>query len=286
MSKCKICNREFEGKKPKQALSMHIKSHNISMQEYYDTYTFTEGENVCDRVVCSNETKFKGLSRGYGRYCSNSCSALDNLKPVYWTPEMRKQASESKLKYWRTPDGVDQLKINSKRMMTENPNWTMSDEDLQAKYAKQSATLKDRIKNGEFTPCVTNSWANSKVRLVVDGSDCYYRSTWDAVFHILNPQCEYERLRIPYTSPADGDEHIYLVDFIDNIDMRVYEIKPSSEVSTETNQAKERAAREWCEDNGYIYTLISNDWFMENASKVEYCNYEDKVYNGMKQFLV
>jgi len=150
---------------------------------------------------------------------------------------------------------------------------------------KQSLLMKEKIKNGEFTPCITNSWANSKCRLKIEGFNKFYRSSWDAAFQILNPDCEYETLRIQYISPKDNQKHNYIVDFIDRENKIIYEIKPESNKDNEIVKAKENAAKIWCEENNYKFKFISNDWFKENANKIIYEKYDDKIKKGMKQFL-
>lgn len=71
---CKICNFECDNN---QLLSSHIKNkHNIKSEEYYLKYISTK--SVC--LVCGNDTKFKGLSKGYADYCSNICSNNSKIK--------------------------------------------------------------------------------------------------------------------------------------------------------------------------------------------------------------
>ena len=61
---CKICNNSFANRKFKK----HLIEHNISQQEYYDTYI---GKYYCP--ICHNETTFHDVIRGYNKYCSRSC---------------------------------------------------------------------------------------------------------------------------------------------------------------------------------------------------------------------
>ena len=71
--KCKICNKEF---KMLQGLSHHIKSvHKMEQKEYYDAYIKTENEGKCK--ICGNPTNFWSFTKGYYKYCSQSCVHLD-----------------------------------------------------------------------------------------------------------------------------------------------------------------------------------------------------------------
>ena len=65
MEKCEICGREFNSI---TALLAHvIGTHKIKSKEYYDTYFKKENEGICP--VCGKETKFRGFSGGYTKYC-------------------------------------------------------------------------------------------------------------------------------------------------------------------------------------------------------------------------
>ena len=63
---CEICGKTVE------YLGKHIKSaHKIDGRYYYDKYLKTKGEGVC--LFCEKHTKFRGISVGYGKYCSKKC---------------------------------------------------------------------------------------------------------------------------------------------------------------------------------------------------------------------
>lgn len=73
---CKICNTWFN---EHISFSNHIKkTHNISIQTYYDTYLKQEGEGICKH--CGNPTKYYGLGKGYSTYCSSKCSNAAQLE--------------------------------------------------------------------------------------------------------------------------------------------------------------------------------------------------------------
>jgi hypothetical protein len=149
---------------------------------------------------------------------------------------------------------------------------------------KQSETIKQKILSGDFTPCVTNSWANSRTKIDINGLKLY-RSTWDAAFQILNPHCEYEKIRIPYINTKDNTQHIYIVDFVDEKNKILYEIKPKNLLSSSIVLDKTIGIELWCKNNNYKFKYITNDWFKENAKNINYKNYDPKLYKGMVQFL-
>ena len=69
---CKICNKEFNSI---HALSLHLKLHNISAEEYYKKYLLKPGEGLCK--VCGKPTKYHSLSKGFYTYCCNDCIGKD-----------------------------------------------------------------------------------------------------------------------------------------------------------------------------------------------------------------
>ena len=131
------------------------------------------------------------------------------------------------------------------------------------KRKKQSATLKEKIRKGEFTPCVTNSW--SKSRIVIHGIP--FRSSWEAAYWLLNQHLEFEKLRIPYVNDQ-GISRNYIVDFVDHTNKIIYEVKPNSEKKEINNLLKEAAAMVFCKENGYTYVMINDEWFFDNVDEI------------------
>lgn len=68
---CKICNKDVNTK----GFSSHLKTHNITSKEYYDTYFRQDNEGICP--VCGKDTPFLKISKGYQKHCCMSC-ALKN----------------------------------------------------------------------------------------------------------------------------------------------------------------------------------------------------------------
>ena len=148
---------------------------------------------------------------------------------------------------------------------------------------KQSITMKEKIQNGEFTPCVTNSWCNSRVKI----KSCSYpfRSSWECIFWLLNNNCKYEDLRLPYIDEY-GDDRIYITDFIDYENKILYEIKPKCNLDNDNIKNKEKYATKWCLINGYRYVIITEDYFLENIDRVKKLkDIHYKVDNTIKAFI-
>ena len=65
----------------------------------------------------------------------------------------------------------------------------------------------------------------------------------------------------------------YIVDFIDNENKIVYEVKPYRCKSKQTNIDKFNALEEWCKTNDYKMNIISEDYFQNHIFKISYLQY-------------
>lgn len=265
--KCEFCDLYYK------KLGEHIrKIHKISCKEYYDEF-YKKEEGVC--LVCGENTKFVELKKGYMQYCSRKC--------MYKSDKRNSQISAHMTKFYKTDAGEQYKKmLSDTRMGENNPVHKQTQETRDRMSENNSAKMKQRILNGDFTPKATNSWANSYCRIPI--SDYEFRSTWEAVFFILNPHLQYEKLRIPYID-EHGKRRIYIVDFIDYDKKIVFEVKPSKERNKQNNILKENSLKNWCNMNNFVYNVVDDDFFKENASKIDYNKFDPKLKKGMKQFL-
>lgn len=183
--------------------------------------------------------------------------------------------------------GLCSEKCYHKYMKTKE--WQCINGQTQEKRNKQSERMKNLISTGKFTPCVTNSRCKSRVEVLINNKIVPCRSSWDATFLILNPNLEYEKLRIKYN--YENKNHNYIVDFIDIINMKIYEIKPIN-AFTNKDQVKQNSAIEWCKNNKYEYLMITDDWFNKNLKiesniiKIKEQKESELILKRMKQFLV
>lgn len=139
---------------------------------------------------------------------------------------------------------------------------------------KQSNTMKKLINEGKFTPCITNSWSDSKVTY----NTITFRSTWELYFYVynkfvLNINLSYESTRILYYNKNEKTYRNYIVDFTDLKNKILYEIKPSRLVDNDIVRDKEKQARIWCESNDYKYIFITEEWFKNH--------YEQNILNNI-----
>lgn len=158
---------------------------------------------------------------------------------------------------------------------------------------KQSNLMKEKIKAGEFTPFVTNSWAHSKISL--SKYNLNFRSSWEAYFYIfmtevLKIDLLYEKTRIPYFDSEKGVYRNYIVDFTDVANRILIEVKPNSEKDSKRVKDKEHFALEWCKAHNFRFKYISDDWFDKFYNSIiirtEVFEKEtrDKLLNNLREF--
>lgn len=153
----------------------------------------------------------------------------------------------------------------SKKQILDNTCKRMTKETKESMRKKLSHTVREKIRDGKFTPCVTNSWARSKINVLIKGEIHKVRSSWEAFFYILNPNLIYESLRIPYFDPNKGIYRNYIVDFLD-LDLKmIYEIKPNNRL--DSSVYKREAAMKWCSENKFEFVYITEDWLMKNYNR-------------------
>jgi len=212
--------------------------YNMDKKEFVDYLFGTDKCKVCGNSI---KRKFSKIAKKQFAICSKECDS----------------------------------KLKSERMKGKNNSYFKTSKETRERIAKiNSKIMKEKIKNGEFTPCVTNSWARS--RCIID--NLKFRSSWEALFYLINKNLQYEKIRIPYIN-SKGINRNYIVDFCDNKNKILYEIKPESMKESKNNILKEKFAKQWCKENDFIFKYIDDNWFITNIEKIE------KEFNKVKNDL-
>ena len=231
---------------------------NITLENVFNySKNIQEEDMICKNPNCNNKTEFFAIHNRYpnGRkfFCSQKCD---------YEYKSFRQLGEKNI--------CHKINDKTKRIMSIN----------------QSKLMKEKIKNGEFTPNITNSWSNSMTKIKINNKIKNYRSTWEAFFNLVNSDFLYEKIRIEYL--YNNKKHIYIVDFVDEKNKELYEIKPTSERYKLKNKLKTKYAIEWCIKNGYNYNIVDNKWFENNYNNNKYLIYgqldEKKLLKNLKQF--
>ena len=260
-NKMKFLNRKDINKSLKNWLDINniiIDDIDINVENVFNySKNIQEKDMICKNPKCNNKTEFFKIWKRYpnGRrvYCSDKC--MNEHRSI-------------------------------RQMGKNNISHKMSDETRKRLSINQSKLMKDKIKKGEFTPNITNSWSNSMCKIKINNTIKNYRSTWEAFYSLVNPSLLYEKIRIEYF--YKNEKHNYIVDFIDEKNKQLYEIKPTSERYKLKNELKKEYAIKWCKNNGYIYNIIDNKWFEKNYTNNKHLISgqpdEQKLFKNLKQF--
>lgn len=214
----------------------------LNYKNIFDFLNNTTHEDChCRNKNCDKETKFTGFKaldrfpRGYHLFCSEKCFHE-------WFGEKQKGVGN-------TIHKMDQNKMPEYRK-------------------KLSDILKGKIERGEFKPNIHNSWRNTKYKVIIDGVEKKFRSSWEAFFNLVNPLFSYETRRVGYIHK--DEKHTYIIDFDDITNKILYEIKPASQETLEKNLDKIKAATIWANSNNYQFKVINDEWFKINYPKFKY----------------
>lgn len=142
---------------------------------------------------------------------------------------------------------------------------------------KQSKKMKQKIFDGEFTPNSNNR--NTHWHATYDNKR--YRSSWEAWYQYLNPNAEYETLRIEYE--IHGKTKIYIVDFIDHNTKTVIEVKPIELCSTQIFKSKIHALNSWAVAHGYTMVLATKQWLVEQTRNINYELFDENTAKKIRK---
>ena len=140
------------------------------------------------------------------------------------------------------------------------------------KKKKHSATMKEKIKNNEFTP-VNN---RTRAKYIVDS--ILFKSSWEVILylyaHYNGIKIIYENIIIQY-----NDNNNYYVDFNDPVNKILYEVKPNKYFSDKKILDKAQAAFKYATDHNMKYMMISEYWFYTTLYKdIEFLQYLESVH--------
>lgn len=209
-------------------------------------------QNPCK--MCGKPSLFLNFKQGYSIYCCGKCTSKDAAR----VPEESKKVAIAKRNNTMAVNKQDSnwAKEYSKKISDGSKRFRKTEEG-EIDRLRRSITMKEKIANGQFTPCITNSW--NKWSAEVNGKK--FRSRFEAIFYVFcienNINIEYEKLRVPYLNPISKSMKNYIIDFVDNINKVAYEIKPTTLLEDNVVIEKEKAAMQWCKEHGYTFKFIT-----------------------------
>lgn len=218
---------------------------------------------------CDDRFYSKYKNTKYCPLCVENKVWLGGKRPKY----IGDKISKSKKKWYKTSEGklhaIKLGKVNSQKM--KQYYQTDEGEAQKKRVAKKlSKIMKDKIRNGEFTPNITNTFTHwDAVIELKNGEIKKFRSSWEACFWYCNKHLLYENIRIPYVDEY-GDKKTYIADFFDDKTNMLYEIKPKKYYLKQSYKMDKII--EYCKKNDYIFKWVNEFNIM---------NYVDKsIFNG------
>jgi hypothetical protein len=195
-------------------------------------------------------TKFR-----YANHCEDCKTNLVWKRGKF--PERGDLISKAKKEFFQTDLG----KITAANVGTINSvkmkRYLKSEEgkrSLRLRAEKLSSLMKAKIASGEFTPKITNTFTHWNAVIDTGIERKKFRSSWEACVWFSNQHFQYEKIRIPYIG-SDLKEHIYIVDFFDERNKILYELKPSCRIKD--SMLKILAAEKFCIENNLQFILLS-----------------------------
>jgi hypothetical protein len=237
----------------KSAIAMYL------LPESLNYYIFLVANPICN--ICKKNID------SYEHYCYHrtrcfACLFDDNgNKKKIWSTESREAAnrkiSEKRKELAKTERGKQiykDLGEHNSKHLKEYFQTEEGKEQIKRVAEKQSLIMKEKIKNGTFTPNITNNWTNWDAKIVLDdGNIVKFRSSWEACFWFSNQHLLYEKFRIPYS--MKGEDRTYIADFFDDRNRILYEIKPMGSFTAQIE--KMQGAIEYCLNNDIDFIWIN-----------------------------
>lgn len=219
--------------------------------EYYDVSTNILRKNE----ILSNlkkEIRYKSGKSGYDKSKGKGLTKYrkNNPNPTPWNKGKKTGTIPwNKGKTKHTDSRLADL--SESRKGKGNPRYGIS--PTQEQREKQSISMRQTILNGNFTPNTNNS--NTHWDSIYNGKK--YRSSWEVMFKILNPNANYETLRIEYFDSNTNKKRVTIVDFIDHVNKIVTEVKPKNMLLNKNTLDKIKYIKLWCDDNGYVFQTFT-----------------------------
>jgi len=185
------------------------------------------------------------------------------------------KGKKKNIDYKRRPLTEEQCDNMSKRRMgAGNPMYgKRHSEEVKNKH---SLLMKTMIQEGRFTPNSNNRQTHYDVLF----NGLKYRSSWEALYHSYNPQAKYEKLRIPYTH--NNEERVYIVDFVDEQNKLVIEVKPRELTKDRIFKAKWESLVDWSQNNGYTVLLADQYWLVNNVLNPDLSKFDDTTARKLR----
>ncbi len=221
-------------------------------------------KDLSDDIKLQKSERLKTNCRLYHSNPDNLNVRMERHRLIGLKNKGKKQSIETIQKRIKSREGYTHTQETKNKISKTNKEYSLKNPSIISEITRKklSDIMKNKIKNNEFTPNITNSWTRWDAYCIIDDVKIKFRSTWEACYYYYNSYLEYEKIRIPYIDKY-GNNRIYIVDFFDKFTNTLIEIKPKSEISK--NCIKFNALNLYARDNKYNVLIITEDWFKNNV---------------------
>lgn len=243
----------------------NILRHTTHIDDIRYKFAFIHNDN---KIYCSCGNLRKFINDSTFKLCqtcgSNSCvssalsiSTKSRDLSYLQTENVKHKRINSRSWYSHSDETKAKISISNKKTWTYSKRRDLLDKNKQnGVYIRAGNVLRQKIKDGIFTPRTTNRLNHKRLVSPITGITTY-RSSWEVLFHEKNPNLLYEYTRVNYT--YEGRERVYIVDFTDCDNRILYEVKPASMINDAMTQSKLNGALIWCEEHGYTFQFITEN---------------------------
>lgn len=243
-------------------------------KHYIEQFDIIYGEDIERAEETIRNLKREACSKGGKRvqelYPEIRVRATENVLEAFRNggiKHLRKGWGWSKGKTKSTSDGV--RRISERKLGSRNPSWGKSPSSKTRE--RQSIRIKKRIKEGKFTP----NLYNSKTHWQVEFKGRRYRSSWEAAFHGLNPDYEYETLRI------EIDGRIVIVDFYLPAQKKAVEIKPKRHQSIQKRRLDNIS--QTLGMRGITFQILGEEFLVERWDEIQCLDFDSETMRKLNK---
>lgn len=238
-------------------------------KENFDViYGLDRNESIKTEAKCKSEISKKG---------GISCQQIhgDKIKKNLNTGNPWSKGLKGKYPYSFKHTNETKIKISKSNSGEKNGMFgqKMSSEEK----IRKSLLMKEKILSGKFTPNSNNR--NTHWDSFYQGKK--FRSSWEALYQCLDPDADYESIRIEYS--FNSKNYIYIVDFVNHTTKKLVEIKPKELLDDKKTQAKISAAKQWCEQNNYEFILADKNYLLSYSIPVNLNDFDIKTQSKIRK---
>jgi len=233
--------------------------------------------------ICKNCNIEFRTNRPLVKYCKTCSEGALYLKGKTRPPEVVEKINESRKSWLESQAAEEHYKTLGKHNSINLKQYFRTPEgqaQIKSVAKIQSILMKEKIKNGDFVPNITNSFTHWDATIIYNGQERKFRSSWEACFWLSNPFLEYETIRVPRKNGSS-----IIVDFVDMPSRIIYELKPVRFWNKQQEKMDELI--DYCVKNDYIFKWINENNILQYIDKdkfdeVNLPQYE-KMLNGISQ---